>query len=105
MRGEKDIESIADEIENYAGLNRIKLIHLNDSKGDMGSRIDRHEHIGLGKIGMKGLSCFVDHQAFRDIPLILETPKKSEADDPLNLAKVRNMINEYNSSNIKNARS
>lgn len=92
MHDEKDIESIADEIGNYAGLDKIKLIHLNDSKGVMGSCIDRHEHIGLGKIGMKGLSCFVDHQAFRDIPLILETPEKSEKDDPVNLAKVRKMI-------------
>ena len=92
MRDEKDIESIADEIEKYAGIDRIKLIHLNDSKGVMGSCIDRHEHIGLGKIGMKGLRCFVDYQAFRDIPLILETPKKSETDDLLNLAKVRKMI-------------
>jgi deoxyribonuclease IV len=92
MRDEKDIESIADEIEKYAGIDKIKLIHLNDSKGDMGSCIDRHEHIGLGKIGMKGLRCFVDNQAFRDIPLILETPKKKEVDDPLNLAKARKMI-------------
>jgi len=92
MRDKKDIESIADEMENYAGLDKVKLIHLNDSKGDMGSCIDRHEHIGLGKIGMKGLRCFVDYQAFRDIPLILETPKKSDTDDLLNLAKVRKMI-------------
>jgi len=92
MRDKKDIERIADEMENYAGLDKVKLIHLNDSKGDMGSCIDRHEHIGLGKIGMKGLRCFVDYQAFRDIPLILETPKKSDTDDLLNLAKVRKMI-------------
>ena len=92
MREKKDIESIADEMENYAGLDKVKLIHLNDSKGDMGSCIDRHEHIGLGKIGMKGLRCFVDYQAFRDIPLILETPKKSDTDDLLNLSKVTKMI-------------
>jgi len=92
MRDKKDIESIADEMENYAGLDKVKLIHLNDSKGDMGSCIDRHEHIGLGKIGMKGLRCFVDYQAFRDIPLILETPKKSDTDDLLNLSKVTKMI-------------
>jgi len=92
MRDKKDIERIADEMENYAGLDKVKLIHLNDSKGDMGSCIDRHEHIGFGKIGMKGLRCFVDYQAFRDIPLILETPKKSDTDDLLNLAKVRKMI-------------
>lgn len=89
---EKDIRSIADEIKKHMGLDKIKLVHLNDSKGDMGSCIDRHEHIGLGKIGIKGLRQFINYQLFKDIPLILETPKKKDTDDPMNLAKVRKMI-------------
>ena len=89
---EKDIRSIADEIKKHMGLGKIKLVHLNDSKGDMGSCIDRHEHIGLGKIGIKGLRQFINYQPFKDIPLILETPKKTESDDPMNLEKVRKMI-------------
>jgi deoxyribonuclease-4 len=91
IRDGKDIQNISDEIKEQIGLDKIKLIHLNDSKGDMGSCIDRHEHIGLGKIGMKGLHQFINYQSFRDIPLILETPKKTAYDDPTNLKKVRTM--------------
>jgi deoxyribonuclease-4 len=70
----------------------VKLIHLNDSKGDVGSGVDRHEHIGLGKIGKRGLKTFVQYSSFKDIPLILETPKKKESDDMKNLKIVRKML-------------
>jgi len=86
------IRRMSDEIVKYIGVGRVKLIHLNDSKGDVGSHLDRHEHIGCGKIGDKGLRLFTDHPLFRAVPLILETPKKKESDDPENLAKVRRMI-------------
>jgi deoxyribonuclease-4 len=92
IRDEKSIRDISDEIKKHMGIDKIKLIHLNDSKGDAGSRRDRHEHIGLGKIGVKGLRCFLHHRPFRDIPLILETPKKRETDDQVNLKKVGKMI-------------
>jgi deoxyribonuclease-4 len=91
IREDRGIQTIVNEIEKYIGLDNIKLIHLNDSKSYMGSGIDRHEHIGLGKIGMKGLNQFINYQSFRDIPLILETPKKTAYDDPTNLKKVRTM--------------
>jgi len=89
---EEGIQHISEEIEKYIGLDKLKLVHLNDSKGDLGSGIDRHEHIGLGKIGSRGLRQFLNHLPFRDIPLILETPKKRETDDFENLRKVRQMI-------------
>jgi deoxyribonuclease-4 len=89
---ERTMKTLPLDLEKQIGADRIKLIHLNDSKGDIGSRIDRHEHIGLGRIGMKGLCRFINYGPFRNIPLILETPKKQEADDPMNLAKVRKMI-------------
>ena len=56
------------------------------------SHIDRHEHIGRGKIGIKGLHKFINWEIFRDIPLILETPKEKESDDQRNLGIVRRMI-------------
>ena len=87
------IQKISGEIRKYIGFDKLKLIHLNDSKGDVGSGIDRHEHIGLGKIGTKGLKQFINCQSLKDIPLILETPKKKESDDPGNLKKVRRMLN------------
>lgn len=91
--GEKRImKSLAMKLKEHIGIDKIKLIHLNDSKGDIGSRVDRHEHIGLGRIGMAGLSLFINHKPLRNIPLILETPKKQETDDTVNLGKVRTMI-------------
>ena len=92
LDSERGVQRMADEIERFVGAGKVKLIHLNDSKGASGSRIDRHEHIGLGRIGAKGLQRFINCGPFRDAPLILETPKKQESDDPANLAKVRRMM-------------
>lgn len=92
IRDEKGIWKIADEIGESVGPDKLKLIHLNDSKGGVGSHIDRHEHIGSGKIGAKGLRKFINHPPFKYIPLILETPRKRESDDPTNLKYVRRML-------------
>ena len=92
IREETGMRTLSWEMEKHIGTDPIKLIHFNDSKCVVGSRIDRHEHIGLGRIGMKGLCRFINYGPFRSIPLILETPKKQEADDPMNLAKLRKMI-------------
>jgi deoxyribonuclease-4 len=92
IRNDIGIQKISNEIKKYIGLDKVKLIHLNDSKCDVGSGIDRHEHIGLGKIGATGLRQFINFTSFKDIPLILETPKKKESDDVINLKKVRDMI-------------
>jgi deoxyribonuclease-4 len=83
---------IAQEIERHIGFDSVKLIHLNDSKRGFHSRVDRHDHIGSGSIGKDGLRRFINHSAFRDVPLILETPKKSEDDDPRNLKIVRSFF-------------
>ncbi|MBE0425958.1 MAG: deoxyribonuclease IV [Nitrospirae bacterium] len=92
IRNKEVLKVTSNEIKECIGLNRVKLIHLNDSKGDMGSGIDRHEHIGLGRIGIKGLEQFINCGHFNAIPVILETPKKQETDDPMNLERVRKMI-------------
>ncbi len=92
LGNEEGIQNISGEIEKYMGLDKVKLFHLNDSKGSIGSGVDRHEHVGLGKIGMGGLRLFLNYFLFKDIPLILETPRKNETDDYQNLRKVRRMI-------------
>jgi deoxyribonuclease-4 len=92
ISNQEGTENILEEIRTYIGFDKIKLIHLNDSKGDVGSGIDRHEHIGLGKIGTAGLKRFINHTPFRAVPLILETPKKRESDDYENLRRVQGMI-------------
>jgi deoxyribonuclease-4 len=80
-----------DEIDKSVGINFIKLIHLNDAKGALDSRHDRHEHIGKGNIGLEGIKRIVNHPKLRSLPFILETPKKSEEDDIMNLNTVRKL--------------
>ncbi|MBI3592106.1 MAG: deoxyribonuclease IV, partial [Nitrospirae bacterium] len=92
MSEKSGIQKLADEIKVFAGLDRVKLIHLNDSKRGCGSRVDRHEHIGQGGIGSEGLKRLVNHPAFEAVPLILETPKKEEGDDARNLKVVSSLI-------------
>ncbi len=92
LSGEKGVREIVREIKEEIGPEKVKLIHLNDSRKAFNSRVDRHEHIGSGAIGTGGLKRFINHPAFRDVPIILETPKKSEDDDPRNLKVVRGLF-------------
>jgi len=95
IRKDKDIEKFVDNIIKVSGSDAIKLIHLNDSKKDFNSKVDRHEHIGMGKIGLTGFKSLLNHSALREIPIILETPKRSERDDLINLRKVKRLISYY----------
>ena len=63
-----------EQIRRTIGLERIGAIHLNDSKGDLGSHLDRHEHIGKGRIGVDAFAFFVRDRRWRRVPKILETP-------------------------------
>ena len=81
------------EIDNNIGADRIKLLHLNDTLDERGSKKDRHYHIGKGKIGEKGFSFILKTPVFRYLPFILETPKKSTDDDYENLLTVRRLWN------------
>ncbi len=89
---EDGLSKLVDEIDTYLGRDKVKLIHLNDSKKDFNSRVDRHEHIGKGSIGKEAMKRFLRHPAFESVPIILETPKKSESDDPRNLKIVRSLL-------------
>ncbi len=71
------------EFDSTIGLNKLCAIHLNDSKGDLGSRLDRHEHIGKGKIGTLGFKLMM--KKFPHIPKVLETDKENNMDE-VNLA-------------------
>jgi len=85
----KGLEDMLDEIDSLIGLKRLKVVHANDSKAPLASRIDRHEHIGQGWIGTKGFHLLTHHPILKELPFILETPKKRPTDDPMNLAKLR----------------
>ena len=74
-----------EEFDTLIGLKRLKLIHLNDSKGDLGSALDRHEHIGLGKIGEIGFRPILGNETIKSLPMILETPIDFRRDDQGNL--------------------
>jgi deoxyribonuclease-4 len=63
-----------DELDQWVGVEHLKIIHANDSKTALGSRSDRHEHIGRGHIGLEGFRTIVNHPLLRGLPFILETP-------------------------------
>lgn len=85
------LEATLKNIDSTVGLDKIKVIHFNDSMSDMGSHHDRHWHIGKGKIGAEGMKRIVNHPKLRDCAFILETPKDTERADKMNLAAVRKM--------------
>jgi deoxyribonuclease-4 len=84
------------ELKKTVGVKLVRCLHLNDSKKDLGSRVDRHEHIGHGFVGIEGFRPLVNEAAFRKIPKILETAKekneKGEDWDAINLATLKGLI-------------
>ena len=69
-----DVDGVISEFDRVIGIERLKAIHINDSRNPMSSHKDRHEKIGLGSIGNEGFARIVNHPALRDLPFILETP-------------------------------
>ncbi len=84
------------EIQNTFGLERIKALHLNDSKKGIGSRVDRHEHIGDGELGIDSFRRVLTHPHFQKLPMYLETEKGTDPEgndwDVVNLQRLRNCI-------------
>jgi deoxyribonuclease-4 len=92
ITSDEGVDGLAAEIGTHIGRDRLKLIHCNDSKKAKGSGVDRHEHIGEGTIGREGFKRFLAHPFFFDVPLVLETPKKSDEDDSRNLMVIRKLL-------------
>ncbi len=96
FRTEEQYEALIKELEKLIGIDYVFLIHMNDSKKECGSRVDRHMHIGKGKIGEKGLSYFLKDNRFKEIPFIIETPKGKDEKgidyDIINLQKLRQIL-------------
>ncbi|HEX7031466.1 MAG TPA: deoxyribonuclease IV [Nitrososphaera sp.] len=92
LRKKSDVDKTLEKFDTVVGLRNLKFIHLNDSKGALGSNLDRHEHIGLGMIGEEGLSAFLNHRAIRDLPVIMETPIDEKRGDKQNLKIVLGMV-------------
>ena len=93
LRTRAAYEQTIDCVEKHAGIRNVGLFHLNDSRKPLGSRVDRHEHIGDGQIGLDGFAFLLNDERFRGIPKLLETPKKIEHEsDRRNLATLRSLL-------------
>ncbi len=84
-------------IDATIGIGAVKVLHLNDSKKELGSRVDRHDHIGRGLIGIEGFKPFVRDKAFVNVPKILETPKSKDTEsgrdwDEINLELLKSLM-------------
>lgn len=91
LRTEKDVAETFKKFEETVGFEHLKILHLNDSKGEIGSNLDRHEHIGLGKIGEAGMKAVIRLVNKKNIPIILETPIDNTRDDFGNIKKVKEL--------------
>jgi deoxyribonuclease-4 len=91
LRTEKTAASVLEKFEKAIGFEHLKILHLNDSKGEIGCNIDRHEHIGLGHIGEVGLARVIKFANSKKIPIILETPIDERRDDLGNIKKVKEL--------------
>jgi deoxyribonuclease IV len=83
------------EFDRIIGLKELKAFHLNDSKKPLGSRVDRHEHIGKGHLGLEPFRFLVNDPRFAELPMILETPKTDDDDremDPVNLRVLHDLV-------------
>ncbi|HEY6979041.1 MAG TPA: deoxyribonuclease IV [Chitinophagaceae bacterium] len=90
LRDDKSFRKTFDEFDKIVGLDNLHAIHINDTKTDLGSRVDRHDNIGIGKLG---LECFrLVLKEFSHIPKVLETPKEDNWDEK-NLATLRGLLN------------
>jgi deoxyribonuclease-4 len=86
-------ESLLADFDRTLGLDRLKAIHVNDSKKELGSRVDRHEHIGQGRIGLEGFRFLMNDPRLAGIPKILETEKSDDMhEDVENMARLKGLI-------------
>ena len=86
------IERTLESFEQTIGLERLHLLHLNDSKTPLQSRKDRHWHIGEGYIGLEGFRYLINHPLLRHLPGIMETPRKDTVEDLRNMEVIRSLI-------------
>lgn len=93
IRDPASYERVMGEFGETVGFDRLRAIHVNDSKGPLGSRLDRHAHIGEGQIGREGFRNIMNDPRLKDVPKILETPKGDDlAEDRANMAALKKLI-------------
>lgn len=88
-----DYKATMKKFEDVVGLDRLRILHLNDSKKGLGEKKDRHDHIGEGKIGIEGFRNILNDKKLSKIPMIIETPKEEDLEEDIkNLALLRSLI-------------
>jgi len=93
IKNSQSFKKVIKEFDDIIGLEKLKCFHINDSKKELGSRVDRHEHIGRGFIGLEGFSNIMNDERLVKIPKILETPKgKEQLEDLENLNVLKSLI-------------
>jgi deoxyribonuclease-4 len=98
IRTEASYEDVMKRFDEVLGFGELKLFHLNDSKKGVGQRIDRHQHIGWGEMGLDPFRMLMNDDRFSHIPKIIETPKEGDPDtyDPINLNVLRGLLSSEN---------
>jgi len=91
IRTAKSYQATFDKFDRIIGIDNLKVLHLNDSKSEFRSRVDRHEHIGKGKIGLEAFNLLVNDERFKKIPMIIETPQNEEMHQ-VNLETLKRLI-------------
>jgi len=86
------LERTLESFDQMIGLKRLHLLHLNDSKTPLGSRKDRHWHIGEGHIGLEGFRTLINHPLLKHLPGIMETPRKDTVEDLKNMKVIRSLV-------------
>ena len=81
LRTDDKVKETFKEFDRYVGIENLKILHLNDARGEIGCNLDRHYHLGLGGIGEEGITSVVKFANKKKIPIILETPIDDDRDD------------------------
>ncbi len=89
----KVVDTVVREFDRVLGFGRLCLLHLNDTRAELGSGRDRHWHIGEGNIGERGFRAIATHPLLGMLPGVMETPRKAEGDDQRNMARMRRLQN------------
>ena len=90
LRSKTMVDSTLEQFDEVIGLKNLKIVHLNDSRDELGSNLDRHENLGRGKIGNEGITALCTNKSISSIPFIMETPRENHEED---MKTVLNLIN------------
>jgi len=93
LRTSKDVDAMMKKFDKVIGIDRLVLMHANDSKAEFGKHLCRHENIGKGKIGLDGFKAMAAHKVLGKLDWILETPKDDPKDDPKNITLLKKLRN------------